>query len=114
MHIATGADTIRHKGMNTVLKSLIGQTMTIRCAFCQTEYKTKVPQKNARFLPEFNQFENVSVQCPKCGAIEIFNMNIPPDDTGEPFQTGELPLEEEIQRYYVRLLMRYVREDLKP
>ena len=97
-----------------MLKSLVNQIMTIQCNFCHKEFTTEVPKENVRFLPEFNQFENVSVQCPKCGAIEIFNMNIPPDDTGESFATGDLPIEEEIQRYYVRLLMRYVREDLKP
>jgi hypothetical protein len=40
-------------------------------------------------------------------------MNIPIDDTDEPFETGDLPIEEEVQRAYVRILMRMVREDLK-
>jgi rubredoxin len=85
----------------------------MRCNICKHEYQAVIPDITVRFLPEFGEYENLNVQCPSCNSIEVLNMNIPLDDTDEPFATGDLPIEEEIQRYYVRLLMRYVREDLK-
>lgn len=96
-----------------MLLSIINQTMNLKCNRCNKEYQNSVPNTPVKYIEEFGEYENLSIQCPYCGTLEIFNMNIPPNDTDELFATGDLPLEEEIQRYYVRLLMRYVREDLK-
>lgn len=96
-----------------MLKSVVRNTMSLKCDICGHEFEKPVPNISLRFLSEFNEYENLAVQCPNCNGYEIFNMNIPPDDTDEPFRTGDLPLREEIQRYYVRLLMRHVRKDLK-
>lgn len=64
------------------------------------------------YLEEFGEYENINVACPVCNAIEVFNMNIPLNDTDEPFSTGDIPLEEECQRHYVRVMQRLLREDL--
>lgn len=65
-----------------------------------------------KFLEEFNEYQNVGLRCP-CGTKEVFNVNIPVNDTDESFQTGDLPIKEEIQRHYVRILQRLVRADFK-
>jgi hypothetical protein len=38
-------------------------------------------------------------------------MNIPVNDTDEDVNTGDLPVEEEVQRHYIRILQREKRED---
>jgi len=96
-----------------LLLSIVNQIMSLKCDKCSKEYQTPIPNTTVKYIEEFDEYENLPIQCPYCGTLEIFNMNLPINDTDEPFATGELPLEEEIQRYYVRLLMRYVREDLR-
>jgi hypothetical protein len=64
-------------------------------------------------VEEFGQYENLSFSCPGCQSSEIFNLNIPVNDIDEPFETGDLPESEEIQRYNVRLLIRTARADFK-
>lgn len=95
-----------------MLKDIIGNNMTVVCNNCKTENIFDVSEKTVSFSPEFNQFENLGFECPGCHAIETFNMNIPVNDTDENFESGDLPEDEEIQRYYVRLLMRIARPDL--
>lgn len=93
-----------------MLKGISGTKMTTVCNFCGHEQTTNldgvVLRKN-----ELDEYDNLNVVCPNCGSGEVFNLNIPADDIDEPFQTGDLPTEEEIQRYYVRYLMRLVRQD---
>ena len=95
-----------------MLKDIIGDNMTVVCNNCQTENIFNVSEKTVIFSPEFNEYENLSFECPGCHTIETFNMNIPVNDTDEIFESGDLPIGEEIQRYYVRLLMRIARPDL--
>lgn len=98
-----------------MLKKVNGRNMSMECNHCDNEHTHKLPvdfvcNKNPIFSDEY---ENLAVTCPQCGALEIFNLNIPTDDTDEPFETGDLPVEEEVQRYYVRLLQREIRADFR-
>ena len=92
-----------------MLKHVIGTTMTTVCHSCgqekQTDLSNITVSKN-----EFGEWNNLVIEC-ECGSGEVFNLNIPENDTDEPFKTGDLPVEEEIQRYYVRILQRIVRGD---
>lgn len=94
-----------------MLKEIRDKTLTIHCGGCNKEYYDLAEGKVCKFDENFGQYENYYTTCPNCGRIEVFNMNIPVDAEEEPFWTGDLPLEEEIQRYYVRILIRLVRED---
>jgi hypothetical protein len=96
-----------------MLKEIMGNNMTVICNNCNAESIHDLTDRKSVFLDEFGEYENLSIGCPECESIEAFNMNIPLDDTDEPFSTGDLPIEEEVQRAYVRVLMRIVREDLK-
>ena len=96
-----------------MLKSIEGNNMSVICNNCEVENQFDLEGVKSNFLNEFNEYENLSFLCPNCNAIESFNMNIPIDDIDEPFKTGDLPIQEEIQRHYVRILMRIVRDDLR-
>jgi hypothetical protein len=96
-----------------MLKEITGNNMIVICNNCKTETIHDLTNRESKFLEEFGEYENLSIDCPGCESVESFNMNIPLDDIDEPFSTGDLPVEEEIQRAYVRILMRIVREDLK-
>lgn len=96
-----------------MLNGINGTILTVKCDNCENENNFDVSEIKSSFSTEYNEYENVLFSCPICSSIEIFNMNIPIDDTDEPFETGDLPVDEEIQRAYVRLLMRIVREDFK-
>jgi hypothetical protein len=98
-----------------MIKEVIRNQLINICGSCGFENTVNVTGKVQKFLLEFNQFENLVVECPnsECKSIEVFNMNIPVNDTDEPFKTGELPLHEEIQRHYLRVLIREIREDFK-
>ncbi|MBN8236825.1 hypothetical protein JF544_16320 [Halobacillus kuroshimensis] len=84
----------------------------VKCVNCGTVTNHDVAGLEVPFLEEFSEYENVVLGC-TCGTMEVFNVNIPIDAEDENFETGELPLEEEIQRYYVRILQRLVRPDLR-
>jgi hypothetical protein len=94
-----------------MLKSIMGTELTVVCDRCQNVFTDDCTGIIVRYNEEFGEYENYYVKCPQCGSIEFYNMNIPIDDTDEPFMTGDLPVNEEVQRYYVRLLIRTVRED---
>lgn len=96
-----------------MLKEIAGNNMTVICNNCNALNVYDLTGRESVFLQEFGEYENLNFDCPFCDTIESFNMNIPIDDTDEPFETGDLPIEEEVQRAYVRILMRMVREDLK-
>jgi hypothetical protein len=93
-----------------MVEGLNGTVLTVRCANCNKEVRRDMVDVVSNFLPEFNQYENVVVEC-TCGSLTVVNVNIPENDTDEPFETGELPLEEEIARHYVRSLQREIRAD---
>lgn len=97
-----------------MLKEITGNNMIVICNNCQIENHFDLTDRKSTFLEEFGEYENLSFECPGCHSIESFNMNIPIDDIDEPFETGDLPIDEEIQRHYVRVLMRMTRDDLKP
>jgi hypothetical protein len=89
-------------------------TLDIKCKKCQTEFSSPIePDFTSVFLPEFNEFTNVVAVCPNCSTMEIFNMNIPEDEMAEHEFEVDMPFEEINQRYYVRQLIRTVREDFK-
>ena len=96
-----------------MLASVSGSQLDIKCNYCNHSFHQDVQDTTLPYLDEFQEFENLTVQCPNCQVMETFNVNIPENDTDEPYESGELPLKEEIQRYYVRLLIRLVRADFK-
>jgi hypothetical protein len=96
--------------VDIMLKGVNGTNIIHTCNSCGKENIFSTLGKKIEFSEELNEYINYPVSC-ECGAIEVFNMNIPVDDTDESFATGDLPLNEEIQRYYVRILIRLIRED---
>jgi hypothetical protein len=94
-----------------MLKGVKGNKITIECNNCKTEFEKNLTGVISNRLEEFNQYENLQAHCDNCKTFEIFNLNIPVDATDEPFLTGDLPVEEEIQRHYVRLIQRIIRKD---
>lgn len=89
-----------------MIKSINGKDLITVCNFCGHEKITNVDGMVLR-KNEFNEYDNLNIVCPNCGGGVVFNMNIPADDIDEPF----LPEKEKIQRYYIRHLMRLIRED---
>jgi hypothetical protein len=94
-----------------MLQSLTGNIMTTICDHCGDEKITDLTN-TVTGKDSLDQWECLYVPC-SCGSGQAFNMNIPVDDTDEPFATGDLPIDEEVQRYYLRLLIRMVREDFR-
>lgn len=94
-----------------MLKHIIGTTMTTVCNFCGKEKETDLSNITIN-KNEYGEWDNLVIEC-ECGGGEAFNLNITENDTDEPFKTGDLPVEEEIQRHYVRILQRIVRGDFK-
>lgn len=88
--------------------------MISECVNCEKTIITDLTDRTIVKNEEFDQWETFNVEC-SCGSIEMFNMNIPENDTDEPFssETEDLPVEEEVQRHYVRILQRLVRSDFK-
>lgn len=95
-----------------MLKEVKDSQAKVECVDCGRLTSHDVTGIKVPYLEEFNEYENVVLGC-TCGTKEVFNVNIPIDAENENFETGELPLEEEVQRYYVRILQRLVRSDLK-
>lgn len=96
-----------------MLKSFQGHTLDIECNQCKSLYQENVEGITSPFLEEHGEYENLIFRCPVCQEYEGFNLNLPMDDADEPIETYEMPLEEEVQRYYVRLLILTIREDFK-
>ncbi|MDL4842843.1 hypothetical protein [Aquibacillus rhizosphaerae] len=90
------------------------RNVDVECDSCKHLYsdKAEAPGQVKKYLEEFGEYENYIVKCPVCDYQETYNMNIPINDTDEPIATGDISEREEVQRYYVRYLMRLVREDL--
>ena len=97
-----------------MLKAIEGMKAIILCPNCNNETEHDLAGKTSIFLEEFGEWDNISFSCSHCPTEKIINMNIPINDTDENFSTGDLPIEEETQRYYVRILQRIVRQDLAP
>lgn len=95
-----------------MLTGVVGTRLEITCSGCDFVYHKDV---NGLTLDknEFNEYQNLVTQCGKCGEYELFNMNIPLDDTGDGVKTGEISLNEEVQRHYVRVVQRLTRADFK-
>ena len=93
-----------------MLKGIQGNIITTQCNACDTVKNTDV---TGVVIPkgEWGDWRSYNVTCDACGAMEGFNLNIPVNDTDEPYAAGDLPENEEIQRYYVRLLIRMIRAD---
>ena len=111
--IVIGVGRIQRKGGANMLKSIQDKNLTIWCQ-CGTERVESAEGVSLKFLPEFGEYQNyMSSPCPNCGIVEGYNMNLPLDELEDEIPTYEMPEEEEIQRYYVRLLIRLCREDFK-
>jgi hypothetical protein len=98
-----------------LLKTFVNSTLEIKCNTCGAEFSTLIDSGyTSNFQPEFNAYTNFnSNPCPSCKSIEVFNMNIPTDETAESDAEAEMPYEEINQRHYVRQLIKAVREDFK-
>ncbi|MYL50248.1 hypothetical protein GLV98_12190 [Halobacillus litoralis] len=94
-----------------MLKEVKDSQAKVECVDCGVITNHDVTDIEVPYLEEFDEYENVVLGC-TCGTSEVFNVNIPVDAEDEKFETGDLPLEEEVQRYYVRILQRLVRPDL--
>jgi hypothetical protein len=92
-----------------MIKSIKANTLITECRYCKTETITDLTNVVIG-KDEFGKWGNLTIKC-SCGAGKVCVLDIPVDATDEPFETGDLPLEEEIQRYYVRLLIRMIRGD---
>lgn len=95
-----------------MLKEIRGNILINECHHCKALNEYDITGLRSEYLEEFGEYENLGFSCPNCDSSIVFNMNIPTDDIDEPFASGDLPEAEEIQRYYVRLLMRMTRADL--
>lgn len=93
-----------------MIKTVQGTKVGLTCQHCERDFEVDLSGAVLEFLPEFNEYENLPIQC-ECGALEVFNMNIPENDTDEPFKTGQIPINEEIQRHHIRLIQRMIRID---
>ena len=93
-----------------MLKNISENKLTIACNKCGETYYADVTGMVLE-KTELGEYQNPVFECPHCEGLELFNVNIPADDTEEPVSTGELPIEDEVQRHYVRVLMRLVRKD---
>lgn len=91
-----GSFSLSGESLNNATAKLI-----IQCQFCQTEYESPyTPGQIVKFIEEFNEYENFRTDpCPECGAIEIFNMNLPPEEcTEEFFEEVNIHESERLQR----------------
>ena len=80
---------------------------------CEADQDINTDGVTSHFNKDFGEFENLVVQCTQCETYECFNMNMPFDDVDDGVQTRELPIGEEVNRHYVRVLQRMIREDFK-
>ena len=91
---------------------IVENDVQIKCK-CDFTQIINIEGKTSLFNEEFGEYENIVVQCPSCNTFELLNMNIPLNDIDDGVETGELSVEEEVNRHYIRILQRIVREDLK-
>lgn len=94
-----------------MLKAINGMTATILCPNCKNEADHNLAGKSSVFLEEFGEYENIPFACPHCPTVKVINMNIPVNDTDEDFASGDLPVQEETQRFFVRIMQRLIRAD---
>jgi hypothetical protein len=68
-----------------MIKRMISKQLINICGHCGFENTIDVSGTVQKYLPEFNQYENLVVECPnsECKSIEVFNMNIPVNDTDD-------------------------------
>ena len=94
-----------------MIVSLMDKLLKVRCMKCEQIIETDISGMVSRYVPDFNEFENIVILCEDCGTADVLVMNIPVNDTDEDIMTGEIPVEEEIARHYLRILQREIRED---
>lgn len=95
-----------------MIDKITGSIVSLVCNVCGHKYEKPIPQTVLKFNKEFQQYDNLSFECDKCGTIEFFNMNI--EESLLPFEIIEelnIPNEEVNQRKYVIDLMKLLRED---
>lgn len=96
-----------------MLTSVVDKRAFVKCESCGKMTYHDLSNVTCKYSEEFGEYENLYLECPNCPTIEGFNMNLPVDELQDDLPLYEMPLNEEIQRYYVRLAMRIVREDFK-
>lgn len=56
--------------------------LTVKCD-CGEVFYSDLSQEKVEFQEEFNQYSNITLQCPECSIYHILNMNIPCDEYSE-------------------------------
>lgn len=84
-----------------------------KCDTCGEIVDEPIKARPYIFLEEFSEYENYSTDpCEKCGSIEFLNMNIPTDEMEEfELEREIMPFSDINQRFYLRKLIRKVRQD---
>lgn len=80
------------------IKKVEGQTIVIECDHCNDDHTIAIDNTQLKFLPEFNQYENLNLQCP-CGMTYVLNMNLPDDEYDE---SDLIPDDEWHQRHIIK------------
>lgn len=117
-HIDIGVVITQHrKGIN-MLKKFKNDQLEIHCLECGDLIKKPIKGFEPKFLKEFGQYENLTVECQKCktNGKEVhvhINLNIPEGEMDEEDLEFEMTTHEINARKYVRDLMWSVRPDLK-
>lgn len=81
---------------------------TVHCDKCGNINNFDFSNKISQYLEEFGEYENLPMPCVNCEQIEIFNMNLEIDE-----KIDDLEIIEEIQRGYVKDLIRTLRADFR-
>lgn len=76
------------------------------CEGCGKISDFDLSNKICYFLEEFGEYENLPLSCTGCNSIEVFNMNLDVEENTENFE-----ITEQIQRDYIKDLIRSVRGD---
>ena len=95
----------------TILKKLNEKSVVVACR-CGVDYRHDLKGWEPAFVEEFNQYENLGTECPECGEVTFFNINIPPTRAEDIDQEPFLPDEEKQQRENIRALLWKLRPDL--
>lgn len=93
-----------------MITAIRGNQMTIKCP-CGASRAENIDLEVKTYDTQFGEYFNyMTGACPDCGTIEGYNLNLSADPDEED-TIDNLPTDEEVQRYYIRLLQRIVRED---
>lgn len=109
--IVIGMEHIKHR-RDGMIKSIIGTILTFECPVCHVASTYDVSGITIEFSEEFNEYLMLDLPC-SCGSITSVNLNIPVDESEENLDLDDIETEDEITRFYTRLLQRMIRADFK-